>query len=119
MISRVYIALVVAILLLTLGQVLQKVAVDRCGPVESSWQLALAAARNPVLWLAVGCLAGGLFSWLLVLRSLDVSKAFPFLSVGQVIVLLVAKFYFGETVSRSRWVGALAVITGIALIAGS
>lgn len=55
--------------------------------------------------------------WLLVLRRLDVSIAYPLLSINYVIVMLCAKWLFGETIPTHRWVGAFAIIAGICVLA--
>ena len=117
--TPVYGVLLLAVVLLTVGQVLQKLAVDRCGLASSAWQLASALLRRPEIWGAMACLAGGLSAWLYVLGSLDVGKAFPFLGLGQVLVLLIARLYFHEHLSSARWAGALLIIAGVGLIAGT
>ena len=115
----VYAVLLLAVTLLTLGQVLQKVAVDGCAGVQPASRLITTLLRRPAMWGALLCLGGGLSAWLVVLGSLDVSKAFPFLGLGQVTVLLVARFYFHEHLSRARWIGALMILSGVGLIAGT
>ena len=118
-IPPVYAVLLLAVILLTLGQLLQKVAVDSCTGVQPASRLITNLLRRPAMWGALLCLGGGLSAWLVVLSSLDVSKAFPFLSLGQVTVLLVARFYFHEHLSRARWIGALMILSGVGLIAGT
>ncbi len=115
----VYPLLLLAVILLTMGQILQKIAVDRCRNGSSGIELVINIGRRPEIWVAVGCLGAGMLAWLLVLRIMDVSKAFPFLSIGQVLVLLVARFYFHERLPMSRWLGALMVIAGVGLVAGT
>lgn len=119
MIAPVSGVLLLAVALLTLGQVLQKVAVERCAPARSPWRLATALLSRPELWAALACLAGGMLAWLVVLGTLDVSKAYPFLSLGQLLVLVIARLYFHEHVSPARWAGAVLIVMGISLIAGT
>jgi len=95
-----YAALALAMLLLTLAQLLQKVAVTGITQGISTRELVIAVLRRPAMGAAVACLGSGLITWLLVLDSMDVSKAFPYLSLGQVFVLLVARYYFHEQHSR-------------------
>ncbi|MEZ5565671.1 MAG: EamA family transporter [Gammaproteobacteria bacterium] len=115
----IYVLLGLAVLFLTTGQVLQKLAVDRCGSNLAGRRLFMSLGRRPELWLAIACLGAGMLAWLLVLRSMDVSKAFPFLSVSQVIILLFARFSFHEHLPPRRWLGALLIFAGIGLVAGT
>jgi undecaprenyl phosphate-alpha-L-ara4N flippase subunit ArnE len=112
-----YLAAALAVVLLTLGQVLQKVAVDRFAPDTGLWNLAVAALRRPEMWAALACLGGGMVTWLVVLGSMDVSKAFPLLSAGHLLVLAVARYYFHEAIPRVRWAGAVLIVAGIVLLA--
>jgi len=106
-------------MLLTLAQLLQKIAVAGIARGISTRELLIAVLRRPAMWAAVGCLGTGLITWLLVLNTMDVSKAFPYLSLGQVLVLLVARYYFHEQIPPARWVGALMIFAGISLISQS
>jgi len=45
-----------------------------------------------------------------------VSKAFPFLSLGFVLVMLASRYYFRETISRERWAGVVAITIGVILL---
>ncbi|MBL8200886.1 MAG: EamA family transporter [Chromatiales bacterium] len=112
-----YLAVALAVVLLTLGQVLQKVAVDRLAPDITPWNLATAALRRPEMWAALACLGAGMLAWLLVLGSMDVSKAFPLLSSGHLLVLAAARYYFHEDIPRMRWAGAALIVAGIVLVA--
>ena len=60
----------------------------------------------------------GLLLWMLVLTQLDVSLAYPLLSINYVLVLLAARFVFAEHVPSHRWVGAFAIVAGIVLLLG-
>jgi len=67
--------------------------------------------------LAVFCLATAMAVWLVVLYMMDVSKAFPFISLGFVLVLLFARFYLKENIPWTRWLGVAFIIAGISLLA--
>ena len=72
---------------------------------------------HPALWVAIICLGCGMAVWLMVLYQIDVSKALPFISLGQLLVLVVSKVWFHEHVSSRRWCGALLIAIGTALVA--
>lgn len=62
--------------------------------------------------------AGALF-WLSVLSRVDLSWAYPMLSVGYVLVLLFSALVLKEPVSGIRWFGALVVCLGVFLVSRS
>lgn len=105
--------LLAACLLSCLGQVAQKFAVE-------SWRgrtMGLGVAlRSSWLWLALFSLGFGLLLWLLVLQRLEVGIAYPMLSLNFVLITLVARFVFHETIDRRHWVGVALVIGGVALL---
>jgi len=112
-----YALLLLAILMLTAGQVFQKLVVDRTGSDHWDSRRYRLIARRPELYLALGCLGIGTAIWLAVLYQLDVSKAFPFISLSQVLIVITARKIFGEVVTVRRWVGVLLIAIGIGMIA--
>jgi len=57
--------------------------------------------------------------WLLVLARVEVSYAYPFLSVGYVVVALVGYFIFQENLSWMRVIGIAVIIVGVLLLSRS
>jgi drug/metabolite transporter (DMT)-like permease len=111
--------LLAAVSLLTLGQVLQKIGATRRLVVArgaSGWRSAL---LSPELLGAIACLAVGTVLWLAVLYRMDVSRAFPMLSLGSIAVVVASRLYLRERVSVRRWIGAVIVAVGIALVAAT
>jgi undecaprenyl phosphate-alpha-L-ara4N flippase subunit ArnE len=105
--------LLTACLLTCLGQVAQKFAVESWRGVASSWADKL---RSPWLWLALVSLGAGLLVWLLVLQRLEVSIAYPMLSLNFVLITLIARFIFREPIDRRHWLGVALVIGGVVLL---
>ena len=105
-------------LLLTTGaQILQKLGADRAVVAEGGPFIRRLLLRREVWW-AVLCLVAGTALWLVVLYRMEVSRAFPFLSLGFVLVMLVSRYYLKETVSPTRWLGVGLIVGGIFLVAG-
>ncbi|WP_372881369.1 EamA family transporter [Psychromonas sp.] len=75
------------------------------------------AFAKPML-LALLSLGVSFLAWLGVLSKWDVSVAYPLLSLNFVIMLLVAKYAFAETVYKRQWLGVALIIFGVILIAG-
>ena len=111
--------LIAAMLLLAGGQVLQKLAAARhLVAVRSVRDLSRALLTKEMIG-AVLCLVLGMLAWLLVLYRTDVSRAFPILSMGSILVLGASRLYLGESVSPHRWAGAILIAFGVALVSAS
>ena len=105
--------LLMACLLTCAGQVAQKYAVESWR--ESGAELGQ-KLRSPWLWLALLCLGLGLLVWLLVLQRLEVGIAYPMLSLNFVLITLVARYLFKETIDLRHWLGVGLVIAGVILL---
>ena len=74
---------------------------------------------NPFLIVGVFLHVLALFTWLYVIKHTDVSYAYPFISMGFVIVLLLSHFLFNEEINIYRLVGVASIIVGIILVSKS
>lgn len=66
---------------------------------------------------------GGLFfsvlsivSWLIALSKLNLSVAYPFMSLTFPLVLICSIYFFNEPVSMMRWLGIVLIMIGLFLI---
>ncbi|NNF16364.1 MAG: EamA family transporter, partial [Gammaproteobacteria bacterium] len=60
-----------------------------------------------------------LIAWLYVLKQVDVSYAYPFISLGFVFVLLISYQFFNETINLYKIAGIMSIILGVFLISRS
>ena len=111
--------LLLAVALLSTSQVLQKVGAARRLAGKRSPREWLAALFSPELLAAIACIAAGTALWLAVLYRMDVSRAFPFLSLTTVIVMAASRWYLREPVTLQRWAGVVLIVVGIALVAST
>jgi len=111
--------LFIAVGCLTASQVLQKLGAQRRLSETKSARQWIAALLAPELIGAALTIAIGTLLWLYVLYEMDVSRAFPFLSLGSVAVVAVSRIFLGEHVSLYRWVGVLLITVGLTLVAQS
>lgn len=83
---------------------------------ESLFTQALALANAHIL---VGLLmyAVGAMGWILVLTRVEVSSAYPLISLGFVLTLIFGHLVFGESINSSKLAGTAIIIVGCALIA--
>ncbi len=110
-----YVLIFVSLAFTTAGQLLQKLAADRAAR-SAGGVFMIRLLRQSRFWWAIACLAAGTASWLGVLFRMEVSKAFPFLSLGFVLVMLVSRFHLHESVGAVRWLGVALICAGIGLM---
>jgi multidrug transporter EmrE-like cation transporter len=73
-------------------------------------------AANAYILSGLGAYVVSVAIWLLVLARVEVSYAYPFLSVGYVVVTLMGYFLFQETLSWIRVIGISTIILGVILL---
>jgi multidrug transporter EmrE-like cation transporter len=74
---------------------------------------------NLWLWAAMVCYAISILLWMAVLSKVEVSFAYPFLSIGYVVAALVGYQFFGESLSLVRIAGIAVICVGVYLISRS
>ena len=111
--------LLLAVLLLAGSQILQKVGAARRLKGTHTPREWLRAMMSPELVGAALTIVAGTVLWLTVLYRMDVSRAFPFLSLGTVAVVAASRIWLGEHVPIRRWTGVLLIAVGIALVAST
>jgi len=84
--------------------------------LENLLPIGLRVGMNPFVLLGLGCYVVSVVVWLLVLSRVDVSYAYPMLSVGYIVAALAGKTFFGEPVDLVRWLGIVTICVGVYLI---
>ena len=74
---------------------------------------------NVWLWGAMICYALSIFLWMSVLSKVEVSYAYPFLSVGYVVSAVAGYALFNENLSPVRIAGIIVICIGVILISRS
>ena len=77
------------------------------------------AFLSPPLVFAIVCIVAGTALWLGVLYRMDLSRAYPFLGLGTILVVALSRVWLREPVSLLRWFGVGLIAAGISLVAGS
>jgi multidrug transporter EmrE-like cation transporter len=110
------------VLLNAVAQLLLKAGAGAVGPI-AGWDglrtAAPALALHPGVLLGLLCYAVSVVVWIVALSRVDVSIAYPMLSVGYVVNALLAMWLFGEDVSLQRWLGIGVILIGVTLVARS
>jgi multidrug transporter EmrE-like cation transporter len=119
-----YIPLILSgVLLNAFAQVLLKKGMLGIGYFEIQFQnffpIIKKVATNLHVLLGLSFYVISVTIWLLVLARVEVSYAYPFLSVGYVVVTLMGYFIFQESLPWMRVVGISIIIVGVILLSRS
>ena len=111
------------VLLNAAAQLLLKAGTNVVGQFEFSMENALPVgmrlATEPHILGGMLCYVVSLVVWIMGLSRVEVSVAYPMLSIGYVINAVAAWYLFGESVSTLRLAGIGFIIVGVFLVAKS
>lgn len=115
--------IVFGVLLNVAAQLLLKMGMVQIGHFEFNaanvLPIGLKVAGNPPIITGLGLYVISVAVWLLVLSRVQVSFAYPMLSLGYVINALAAYYMFGEPLTSLRLLGIFIIIAGVYLVAQS
>jgi multidrug transporter EmrE-like cation transporter len=105
------------------GQVLLKTGMTSMGPLTLTpnqllnilWRM----ATNPFVVIGLGIYVLGTIFWLTALSRVDLSFAYPFASLGYVLMLLASWRLLDEKITPLRLLGTIVVGIGVMLISRS
>jgi len=73
-------------------------------------------ALNPFVITGLACYVVSVVVWLLVLSRVEVSYAYPLLSVGYIVTAFAGRIFFNEAMGPARWAGIVVICLGVWLI---
>jgi multidrug transporter EmrE-like cation transporter len=76
-------------------------------------------ASNPYIVGGLGCYVVSVVVWIMALSRVEVSLAYPMLSIGYVVNALAAWYLFGEALTAQRMIGIGTIVVGVFLVARS
>ena len=122
--SALSFALVLAgVLLNAAAQLLLKAGTNAVGHFEFSAvnivPVGLRLALEPHILGGVACYVVSLVVWIMALSRVEVSIAYPMLSIGYVINAVAAWYLFGESLTALRLTGIGFIVVGVFLVARS
>lgn len=113
------------VLLNAAAQLLLKAGARSVGEISMSdgsaalWRSATGLAQHPGILGGLACYAISVVVWIVALSRVEVSIAYPMLSIGYVVNAALAWWLFGEQVNAQRWLGIAVIVVGVVLVARS
>jgi multidrug transporter EmrE-like cation transporter len=83
--------------------------------VPVGWKI----ATQPHILSGLGCYVISVVVWILALSRVEVSVAYPMLSIGYVVNAVAAWYLFGEAVTITRLAGIAVIVLGVFVVARS
>jgi multidrug transporter EmrE-like cation transporter len=115
--------LMLGVLLNAMAQLLLKAGTNAVGHFDFSAgnlvPVGMKLALEPHIMGGVACYVVSLAVWIMGLSRVEVSVAYPMLSVGYVVNAVAAWYLFGEAVSITRLTGIGIIIIGVYIVARS
>ena len=115
--------LMTGVLLNAGAQLLLKAGTNTVGVFEFSranlLPVGLKLATEPHIAGGIACYVVSVVVWVLALSRVEVSVAYPMLSVGYVVNAIAAYYLFGEAVTPARLIGIAVIVLGVFLVARS
>jgi len=111
------------VLLNAVAQLALKASVSDTGIISLDMQSLLSSAgslaTNLWLWMGLVCYAISVVVWILALSRVDVSIAYPMLSIGYIVNAVAAWHLFDEPMNLGKVVGIGIIIVGVYILARS
>ena len=111
------------VLLNAAAQLLLKAGTNVVGQFEYSAQnivpIGMKLAFEPHIAGGVACYVVSVVVWILGLSRVEVSIAYPMLSIGYVLNAAAAWYLFGESLTAQKLIGIAFIVAGVFLVARS
>jgi multidrug transporter EmrE-like cation transporter len=87
--------------------------------LENWSRVGFAVAASPYVLAGLACYGVSVAVWLLVLSRVEVSYAYPLLSIGYIVTAFAGGIFFHESIGTTRWAGIVVICCGVWLITRS
>lgn len=84
--------------------------------LENFFPILIRASVNPFVLAGLTCYVISVMVWMMVLSRVEVSFAYPLLSIGYVVTAFAGFLFFDENMGIVRWLGVIIICLGVYLI---
>jgi multidrug transporter EmrE-like cation transporter len=103
-----------------IAQLLLKAGTNKIGVIslslDKAWSMLWQITFNPYIFMGLVCYVVSVGVWIIALSRVEVSFAYPMLSVGYILNAIAAYYLFGEQLSAMRVGGIFVIILGVYMI---
>lgn len=115
-----FIMILIGVLLNAIAQLLLKKGMLLIGNIQidlaSIIDMIPKIFMNIYIWGGMLCYAVSVLIWLIVLSRVEVSYAYPFLSIGYIVTAVIGYFFLGEAMGIFKIAGIAVICLGIVIM---
>ena len=113
--------ILLAVLLGAAGQIIMKKGMMLYGVVTagSVWSQIIPILKVPQVFIGFVCYGVSAILWIAVVSNVDLSLAYPMVSLAYVVVFLASWLFLGEQISATRVLGLVIIVAGVLVISRS
>lgn len=118
-----YFYIFLTVILTVYGQVVLKWRLNQLddlpGPFVDKIGFLLRSLFDPFIFSSFFSAFVASLAWMAALKEFELSKAYPFMSLSFVFVLIISYWLFKETVSTEKIIGSILIILGVIILSKS
>jgi multidrug transporter EmrE-like cation transporter len=118
-----FLFIITGVLLNAVAQLALKASVSDMGPIsvtmQTAWPVAFKLMSQPWLWVGLFCYGFSVIVWIMALSRVDVTIAYPMLSIGYVVNAFAAWLLLNEALGPMRLLGIAIIIVGVIVLTRS
>jgi multidrug transporter EmrE-like cation transporter len=92
---------------------------NQCHSILEKFQFAFSMLFNPYIILSILLTLLSGLSWMIAMTKFDISYAYPFTTLGYVLILIFSALLFNENIDMYKLVGIFLIIFGIVITSKS
>ena len=102
------------------AQLLLKIGMTKIGHFEvtlaNAWPIGLQIATNLPIIGGLACYVISVLVWMVVLSRVEVSFAYPMVSLGYIVTAIAGYFWLGEALGPMRLAGIAIIMVGVFMV---
>ena len=110
--------IILGVTLNTVAQLCLKQGMVSVGAVSlelaALFDLVIKVAASPFIMLGLTCYVASFAVWLVVLSRVEVSTAYPMLSLGYIVTAVLGYYFWGESLGEYKIFGIILICFGVA-----
>lgn len=120
--KSVFVLVMLSVLISSLAQIVLKAGMGSVSVAEASqaglgWGMVRTIALNPAVLAGLTLYFSSALVWLLVLAKVEVSLAYPFVGLGFIFTMVMARMVHGEALTMTRVAGTILIALGVLVLA--